>query len=107
DVAAQRGHGAVGEPRDVAAEEEDAPVVDALGAVDEAEQRALARARRPRDEDELAALDRERHAAEHRLVGAVALVDVLEDEDRPARRRGIVPRSLPERGSERSLGRER
>ena len=48
DVAAQGGDRVVGEARDVASEEEDAPVVDALGAVDEAEQRALARAARAR-----------------------------------------------------------
>ena len=60
----RNGTASLAQARDVAAEEEDAPVVDRLGAVEEAQEGRLARAARAGDEDELAALDGEAHPAE-------------------------------------------
>src|SRR5262245_50772202 len=71
--------------------------------MDQAEERALARARRPRDEYELPAFDDERHATEHRLIGPVALEDLLEDQDRSSCGRCVVPMPLPERLPERAM----
>ena len=68
DVPAQGRDRSVGEAGEVAAEEEDAPAVDLLGPVNEAEERALAGSRGPCDEDELAALDGEGGAPEDRVV---------------------------------------
>ena len=85
EVAPQERDGVVAQARDVAAEEEDAAVVDRLGAVEQAQQRRLARAARARDEDELAALDDEVHPAQDGRALPVRLVDVLEDEDGPLR----------------------
>lgn len=104
DVPAQSRDRVVGEPGDVATQEQDASIVDTLGSMHEPQQGALAGARRPRDEHELAALDRERHATEHRLVGSVRLVDVLEDEDRPPRGRRVVAMPLSQRLSKRPVG---
>ena len=100
DVAAQVGNAVLGEPRDVATAEEDAAVVHGLGAVDQLEERALARARRAGDEDELAALDGQVDAAQHRRVGAEHLEHVLEHEDRLVRRRAIEVSFRPEMRSE-------
>lgn len=95
DVSSKRGHRRIGQTRDVAPEEQDAPVVHVFGAMDEAKQGALSGARRTRNEDELSALDDERHPAQHRLIGAVRLVDVLEHQDGAGRGRRVVsvPRS--------------
>src|SRR5262249_24084820 len=75
-VAAQRRDAVLRQPRDVSAEEEDAPVVELLGAVDETEERALPGARRAGDEHELAAFDGERHPTQDGLVRPIRLVDV-------------------------------
>ena len=83
DVPTQKWNRVGGEARDVATEEEDATVVDLLGAIEQPKERRLSGAARARDEDELAALDDEVHPAEHRRSGAVRFVDVLEEEDRP------------------------
>ena len=55
-------------------------------AVEEAEKGRLARAARAGDEDELAALDDQVHAAQDGRALPVRLEDVLEDEDRALRR---------------------
>src|SRR5581483_12461182 len=88
DVAAQEGDRLVTKARDVPAEEEDAPVVDRLGSVEQPEQRRLARAARPGDEHEFAALDGEAHPPQDGGALPVGLVDVLEGEDGP---RGCFP----------------
>ena len=82
-VAAQEGNRLGGEPRDVPTAEEDAPLVDRMLSVDELQERALARAARARDEEELATLDRQVETAQRRRVAPKVFMNVLEDEDRP------------------------
>ena len=74
-----------------------------LGAVQQPEQRALARAGGAGDEDELAPLDHEVHAAEHRLIAAIGLVDRLERQDRTTRRGRVESLARAENGAERAL----
>ena len=81
EVAAKKRDRVVAQARHVAAEEEDAPVVDRLAAVEEAQQRRFARSARTRDEHELAALDGEAHPTQNGRSMLVGLVDVLEHQD--------------------------
>ena len=78
----RNGIASLAQARHVAPEKEDAPVVDRLAAVEEAQERGLARPARARDEHELAALDGEAHPAEDGRAVLVGLVDVLEHQDR-------------------------
>jgi hypothetical protein len=83
DVAAQVGDRGAAQARDVAAEEQDPPLVGPLGGEDQLEQGALAGARRAGEEDEGALLDGERDVVEgHDFLAprAEALAHLLEDD---------------------------
>lgn len=89
DVAPQRGNGLMLEATDIATEKKDASFICLLDAVDEPQQRTLARTRGSRDENELTTLDGQGQTLEYGLVGAVRLVQILEDEDGTRSRQGI------------------
>jgi methionyl-tRNA formyltransferase len=102
DVAPQVRNRIASEPADLAPHEQDPTRVDALGGVQQPEQRALSGTGGAGDEDELPTLHREAEAPKHGQVGPERLVRVLEYDDRTIGGRRIESIAGSQRRLERS-----